>query len=205
MYYPKSQIITDLYTNGNELVFFNSQTQYYKGYYHIVSTGQIFSGKNPNDGLPQVLIYPSATAKETTFIEIGVQSGEDDLYIENTLSLDYDDARLNNGILPPPASLIEPKYVPASPSFPAFTRYFVKKTNELRYIEIDKPTFDKISNKDKQYNWASYKPFTIYWTTAGSSIQSVEQINKNIVALEEKRQKLYGLTNYFKNYSEFYR
>jgi hypothetical protein len=205
MYYPKSQIITNLYTNGEELVFLNNQTQYYQGYYHTISTGQIFSGKNPNDGIPQPLIFPAATAKETTFIDLGTQSGEDDLYIENTLSLEYDDIRSSNNIPPSPASLIEPKYVPASPSFPAFTRYFVKKTNELRYIEIDKLTFDKIVSKDKQYNWASYKPFTIYWTTAGSSIQSVEQINKNIVILEEKRQKLYGLTNYFKNYSEFYR
>ena len=199
MYYPKSQIITDLYTNGNELVFVNNQSQYYQGYYHILSTGQIFSGKNPNDGIPQPLIYPNIQINKDTLAVINDYGPTDP--ISNTI---YDDVRLSNGTNPPLSSLIEPKNTPPTPSYPAFTRYFVKKTNELRYIEIDKTTFDKIASKDKQYNWAMYKPFTIYWTTSGNSIQEVTQINKNIVALEEKRQKLYGLTNYFKNYSEFF-
>jgi hypothetical protein len=49
-----------------------------------------------------------------------------------------------------------------------------------------------------------YKPFTIWWTTNGVSRQEVEKTNKGVVGLAESRQKLYGLTNYFKNYSEFF-
>lgn len=197
MYYPKSQIITDLYTNGDKYGFFSNPSQPYTGYYYIISTGQIFSGKNPNDGTPQRLVPLSA--KE--YSSVTVTSSPSEISPSDS---QYDDILYRTKQLQNPSSLIEPKYVPAKPSFPAFTRYFVKKTNELRYIEIDKPTFDKIVSKDKRYNWAMYKPFTIYWTTSGNSIQEVAQINKNIVALEEKRQKLYGLTNYFKNYSEFF-
>jgi hypothetical protein len=196
MYYPKSQIITDLYTNGKEYGYFINPSQEYTGYYHIVSTGQTFSGKNPNDGTPQRLVLLST--KEYSSVT------GNDVQDTNLLSSQYDDVLFKTKQQQNLSSLIEPKNTPPTPSYPAFTRYFVKKTNELRYIEVDKPTFDKIVSKDKQYNWAMYKPFTVYWTTSGNSIQEVTQINKNIVALEEKRQKLYGLTNYFKNYSEFF-
>jgi hypothetical protein len=203
MYFPKSQIIPNIYTNGNELVYESNPRQFYIGYYHILSNGKIFSGKLPNDGNPVALKFPeSSTFKEPTIVD--APSTNEDAYEVDYTSTVYDDIRNNSGTPPSPSSLIEPKSIPPTPSYPAFTRYFVKKTNELRYIEIDKPTFDKIVSKDKQYNWAIYKPFTIYWTTSGNSIQEVTQINKNIVALEEKRQKLYGLTNYFKNYSEFF-
>ena len=40
MYYPKSQVKTNLYTNGNELVYINKQDTYYIGYYYELSTGK---------------------------------------------------------------------------------------------------------------------------------------------------------------------
>lgn len=48
MYYPKSQIKTNLYTNGDEFVFLSNQ-QPYTGYYFKTSTGQYFTGKTPDD------------------------------------------------------------------------------------------------------------------------------------------------------------
>jgi hypothetical protein len=54
MYYPKSQIKTNLYTNGGE--FSNSITnQPYQGYYYETSNGQLYTGKNPQDG-PNILL-----------------------------------------------------------------------------------------------------------------------------------------------------
>ena len=49
MYYPKSQITTDLYANGNELVV-KSNSLNYTGYYYKLSTGEMFVGKKPTSG-----------------------------------------------------------------------------------------------------------------------------------------------------------
>ena len=54
MYYPQSKILTDQYTDGTELVYVSTQ-QYYTGAYHILSNGNIFTGRNPRDGELQKL------------------------------------------------------------------------------------------------------------------------------------------------------
>jgi histidinol-phosphate aminotransferase len=48
MYYPKSQIKTNLITNGKELVYL-SDNQPYSGSYWKTSDGKYYTGKNPND------------------------------------------------------------------------------------------------------------------------------------------------------------
>ena len=48
-YYPKSQIKTNLYTNGEELILSNTNEDYI-GYYYEISNGDKFTGKYPNDG-----------------------------------------------------------------------------------------------------------------------------------------------------------
>jgi hypothetical protein len=48
MYFPQSQIKTNLYTNGDEFVV-KSTDQNYVGSYWKTSSGQFFSKKNPQD------------------------------------------------------------------------------------------------------------------------------------------------------------
>ena len=55
MYYPKSQIQTDLYTTGGEYVFLSTKEQYI-GFYWKTSSGKFFSGKTPQDPSTQELI-----------------------------------------------------------------------------------------------------------------------------------------------------
>ena len=50
MYYPKSQIKTNLYTNGKELTLSTDGT-FYKGPYYELSTGKKYTGKTPEDGI----------------------------------------------------------------------------------------------------------------------------------------------------------
>jgi hypothetical protein len=197
MYYPKSQIITNLYTNGDKYALQRTPNIPYTGYYYIVSTGEVFSGRNPNDGIPQRLV--SISTKEYSS---GADPDPNDF---SYLSSQYDTIRQQNGIPQSLDSLLEPKYIKPTPQYPSFTRYFVKKANELQFIETNSDIYNKILSKDKTYNWPIYVPFTILWTTSGGSIETVTRTNKNIVLLEEQRKKLYGLSNYFKNYSEFYR
>ncbi len=48
MYYPKSQVKTNLYTNGGDFTTRNPITPY-KGYYYETANGKYFSGKTPNE------------------------------------------------------------------------------------------------------------------------------------------------------------
>jgi hypothetical protein len=72
-YYPKSQIKTNLYTNGGEYTLLsnlNSSTlSDYTGYYFKTSTGQTFTGKSPSDvpNRPLYLIEPLSFDEEESF------------------------------------------------------------------------------------------------------------------------------------------
>ena len=48
-YYPKSQIIQNLYTTGGEYILSTTKENYI-GYYYKTFLGQKYTGKNPQDG-----------------------------------------------------------------------------------------------------------------------------------------------------------
>ena len=57
MYFPKSQITTNLYTNGGTYVYKDSpEGEYYIGFYFKTSKGKYYTGKNPNDTPVQEII-----------------------------------------------------------------------------------------------------------------------------------------------------
>jgi hypothetical protein len=49
MYYPKSQITTNLSTNGKEFQIVGT-SEYYIGSYFKTSNGRFYTGKTPQDG-----------------------------------------------------------------------------------------------------------------------------------------------------------
>ena len=54
MYYPKSQIQTNLFTKGEQLQLVSSKEEYI-GYYWKTSKNEYFTGKNPDSGSPLAL------------------------------------------------------------------------------------------------------------------------------------------------------
>ena len=64
MYYPKSQIKTNLYTNGNEYTVL-STGDIYQGFYYKISTGEYFTGRTPDDR-PNLEIVPIIQPTEVT-------------------------------------------------------------------------------------------------------------------------------------------
>lgn len=204
MYYPKSKIIVNQYTNGNEFLYkYNNSV--YEGYYHVLADGKVYSGKNPNDGIIRELIYQSKYLNRNAEVEDSQISPTSvfKLYDFGVSKLPYDNLRLSKTQQYPPIELIEPVYVIPTPNYPSFYRYFVKRTNNSLFIEIDQNQYSKFSQKDTLYNWGSYIPFQIPWTTIGGSKTQIAQTNKKIVLLAEQRQKLYGLSQYITNYTQF--
>jgi hypothetical protein len=200
-YYPKFQIKTDLYTNGNEEYVLSTTQQPYIGYYYKTSTGQLYTGKNPQDG-PNILLLPLLTLPHQ-LIE-NTQGNVIEPF--NILSPDVDNPilidPLNKKILNGLSNRFLPLFNQPSPSLQdyilgSFSRYFCKKTNELKYIEIDKETHDKLKIKDSQIAWDLYEPQLIVWQISGDE-EGTFLANKSNIALLEKHQKWYGFSQYLK-------
>ena len=205
MYFPKSKIITDRYTNGGELFYKNTGTPY-EGYYHILASGEVFSGKSPTDGQVLELVYTTNYNDKSPNELDAFQTSPTSifkLYDFGTSKLPYDNVRKQKQIEYPPTVLIEPTYTQPTVSYPSFIRYFAKRVNNVIFIEIPPQQYTNLKSKDRSYNWPSYIAFSLPWTTGGASRVDIEQTNRKIVALTERREGVYGLSQYITNYTEF--
>ena len=197
MYFPKSQITPNLYTNGKEFSYSNNKQEYI-GYYFKVSTGKYFSGRNQDDRPNEELIPLEAdiTVTDITTSLDSIVTVVDPIY-----------SYITNQPVPPPTSI--PVYNPIIPTQQdyqngEFRRLFCKKTNEIQYIEIGQDQFDKLIAKDPQILWQLYEPFDLTWQLTGN-IEDVARVNFNTVELTSKRRKLPRLGDYLKfDYIKYY-
>jgi hypothetical protein len=203
MYYPKSQLKTNLYTNGGEYIL-STTKENYKGYYYETSSGTKYTGKTPQDGSNTLLLLPPPQDR--------------DLYPSNlTLNLNQPitinispetlpfypiyDLKYNPPQLPNIRSL--PQSNPTKPTqqdqnLGVFQRYFCKKNNELKYLEIDKSTHDKLKSKQQDIAWDLYTPISTLWYIKGNKEQTFKA-NKGLVTLIEQKQNWYGFTQWFQD------
>ena len=216
-YYPSSQIQPNLYTNGGEYTLLNDPTRAeYKGYYYTLSNGNKYTGKHPQDGINNrlILLFPELpkstlnpiTNESNEIIILGDQSfseGDIDINIVN-----YNQLYKRNSKTSAPRRFI-PSYnltIPTQTDYElgVFTRYFCKKTNEPKYIEIDKKTSDRLSAKSPNIAWDLYSPISTLWYITGDKT-TVAKANKGLVSLIETQQKWYGFPQYFKDqYLKYY-
>ena len=221
-YYPKSQIRTNLYTQGEYILL--TTREEYSGYYYEVSSGKKYTGKTPGDGPniklisaeldsvdPKSNFSQSPNTLRTIEIYGQMQDGIDyqiTEYPPNTSLLDITFyTNPNNArprVIPSPQIVIptEKDY-----EIGKFQRYFAKKNNELKYMEIGKEVFQKLFSQEKDIAWDLYTPISIIWTLTGDQ-DEVFLINKNIVALAENKNqnKLYGFTQWFKDdFTKYYK
>lgn len=193
MYYPKSQIKPNLYTNGKEFIL-STTKETYKGAYYKISSGKQYTGKNPQDKPNILLIYFNQISEtnpqnENEYTPVSI--------IAPLINNEY-------SILTPPF-----RYIPIyNKTYPTdqqiqqgeYTRYFCKKNNELIYIEIDNPTYQLLQNKSSTIAWDLYTPTTISWKIGD---QAYLQNQSSVLAIEQNL-KWYGFSQYFKgNFSSF--
>jgi hypothetical protein len=199
-YFPKSQIKPNLYTNGGEYIL-STTKENYKGPYYETSTGQKFTGKTPQDG-PNIplLLYLNIPSELVQNTEGNV------IEIFNILTPDADNPLLIDPLNKKILNGLSNRFIPLSnPTYPTdqdiqlgvYTRYFCKKNNELKYMEIDKTTFEKLNTKSKDIAWDLYTPVSTLWYLRGN-VDSYGA-NKGLVSLIEKNQKWYGFTQWFKD------
>lgn len=225
MYFPKSQIKTNLTTDGGFLRVVSTREEYI-GPYFETSTLQYFSGKNPQDTPTLELELIPNNSEEYTKLtgKVSTNPSEGDPIIDEayaappqnilgqettffTLPEDYLNSSGLNFDSPP----IIPRAIVPTPTekdykFEVIERYFLRKINEPKFIEITKPTYMLYLNKSEDVQYRLYIPFKFTWQISGKDRNKVATINYNILKIKENRFKVKGLVEFFKGkYDQFYK
>jgi len=199
-YYPKSQIKSNLYTNGNEYIFPVTEEEYI-GYYYELSNGDIFTGKTPEDKENILLkdININNLSKELSVFD--PTNNE----FERKIEVDPYITTIIPGYLPsnPPQNRAIPSSnltIPTQKDYDLgeFQRYFTKKNNENLYLEISKETHDLLKDNSSNIAFDLYTAISLPWDLSGEQTQTYTT-NKNIVILVEEKNKWYGFTQWFKD------
>ena len=157
MYYPKSQIETNLYTMGGEFVIKNTN-QPYVGFYWKASSERFFTGKNPNDNIPKELIKIQISEEylenynNKLFLALPLDGPtpnvNDNVPFDEDLLVNY--LYLNNTDFNNLPSQQLPTYSPTLPTeedykIGEFERYFCVKRNQNIYLEIKKDIYEEFN------------------------------------------------------------
>jgi hypothetical protein len=212
MYYPKSQITANLYTNGGEYSL-STTGENYIGSYYLVSNGQRYTGKNPSDK-PNILLILSQTPPNPNIPEALFPPKEIVIQNKSYEAWDFENQEISQQYFRIAGNKVGSKRLLPFSYYPTptsndykngeFQRYFAKKTNELIYIEIDKLTYNKLLQQDPTIAFDLYNTISLPWNLIGKEKQ-VYQSNKKIVELVERRNNWYGFTSYFKQeFSKYY-
>jgi len=204
MYYPKSQIKTDLYTNGEEFITSNDGIAY-QGYYFSTSDNLYYTGRNPNDkpNYPLSIIPNSLSLLNKTNIEVSDIDSYYNYPLEYSLALSQNTPSLNT----PPSLPIQTIILPTEEEYKIteYQRYFVKKVNEIIYIEISQKEYKKYTSQDIDVSYQLYTPFTLPWVISGNR-NEVSNINKKTIQRISSNLILPGFNSYFKGrYDQYFK
>ena len=201
MYFPKSQIISNLSTNGGEFIL-SSTRKPYTGKYFSTSDGRFYTGATPQDGNNQELLKkPNLKPKNRP-------NGESDYdtNISRVQTPQFYQAISNS----PGISLIPPKgeiTLPTGEDYDnyEYLRYFLQHKVKLNIIEVSEHTYINYFNKNPKTQYQLYTPIKINWVLVGKPIE-VYNINKNIVLLYESKNQIKGMFRSFKGrYLKYYK
>lgn len=204
MYFPKSQIKPNLQTNGGEYSRADTGLEYI-GFFYQTSKGEYYTGKNPEDG-PNILLIPISNTKNSPLdvsinfsyiTELGTNNPETVASYINVKKIDTTQRKSipkNIFSTPQPQDYINESFV----------RYFAKKRNEEKYLEIDKITYDKLVSQDPTFLFELYKPLKLNWQISGDKAKAY-QTNETQTALLARRERLESFIEYFKgNFNQLY-
>tara|TARA_B100000497_G_scaffold11315_1_gene12797 strand:+ start:5453 stop:7489 length:2037 start_codon:yes stop_codon:yes gene_type:complete len=204
MYFPKSQITTNLYTNGREYVYVGTEKEYI-GFYFKTSNGKYYTGKNPNDPPVQELVIPkSSKVNDAEEGEIGNYSQEAALYLVPDV---YASSTSLNLIGNPPLPPTQVTNLPTEKDYNLgeYQRYFSSKNNEIKYIEINQNQYEKFINQEPNVDYSLYTAFKFPWLISGNRNEA-SKVNKKTIERISSNLTLSGFNSYFKNkYDQYFK
>lgn len=216
MYFPKSQIKTNLYTNGDEYSIKGRQAPYV-GYYWKTSQNKFYTGKTPESGtnLQLIPLYPTFSSNEDS-TEIPLEgygntiqslitlnsNGVGDVDPTYNFSTELRNEMLimqyeNTNPITQQQGRMTPSYYrtlpPGNNSQDKYNRYFAKQNNASIFIEVSQETFKKFNSEDSMAATDLYTCLSLPWSTQ----ENASQINKFTVNKIEKDNNWYGFYQYF--------
>jgi len=200
MYYPKSQITTNLSTNGKEFQLVETD-EYYVGSYFKTSDGRFYTGKTPQDGNNKLLIQNPINNPNNPILSINSDINSS----TNSLPPSYLNASKSQTILPQPpqGNIIFP--TEGEYETGEYQRFFLKHNVNNIYLEVNQLTYNNYFNLNPISQYQLYTAIKIDWILVGKPIE-VYEINRNIALLYEKENKIMGFSNFFKGrYLKYYR
>ena len=190
MYYPKSHITPNLYSNGEYSIVGSNNTPY-TGYYFSTIDNTFYTGRYPGDGnnleLINILGEDSHEVLDEVVSDLRFGTIDNSLYsLANNIN--------PNSPIPSKPTPFYPKPTTQDYKLGEFIRYFSKKSNENKYIE----TSSLISSD-------LYIGFQLPWLITGNK-DEVARVNQNIVRLKEQKLSISGFGDYLKhNYLKYYK
>lgn len=201
MYYPKSQIKTDQITYGGELQNATTKEEY-KGFYWVTSKGDIFSGKNPNDKPSDRLEkYLNSPIDITTGKELYEPFPESYFIKEES----YYNGKKKRAAKKAPRNPKVTRSIPTEENYKKgkYTKYYVSKTNEIKFLEVSKTEYLKFKNRSGEVNWSLYEAIELEWVIGGDR-ETAFLTNKTSVHLLNDKHP--GFESLFRNrYDRFWR
>ena len=200
MYYPKSKIQTNLYTNGYELAYLSTLNNYV-GFYYKTYDGKYFSGKSNDDVTSEELLNITPAIDSSNEYQT---SPDFDNINATLLTIGYN--QMNLPILSKLPTFTQTTPTQDNYKKGRFERYFVRKSNEPKFIEIDKLQFERFLSKDSQYAWQFYIPFFMTWLIDGDK-NKVKETNFKIASQVQLNNKVYGFIQYLEltgGFDKFY-
>lgn len=189
MYYPKSQITPNLYSDGR--LYLTTTLQPYFGYYFETSDGKSFTGKEPNDGNNIRLITPEQEENQDIFIP-GVEDLRFTRKNKKYSILTDNVSPLTNNF---PISF-NPQPTKSDYQTGEITRFFAKKRNENTYTEVIDNSVD--ANP-------MYFTFNMQWVISGDESQ-VKTTNQKTVELYMRQLPIPAFNQFLKNnYLKFWK
>lgn len=210
-YIPLNRIQPNLYTAGNEYYRLYDGSEYV-GSYHKLYNGTFFTGKNPNDGKPEPLGKYSDTLPvedgTVTYATLDYYEGSDVYDINIDTTTQYLFLKNKNPNAQKPRKLPKP-YQPilqdSDYTLGEFQRYFVKKVNQLSFVEIDITQYQGFSSGNNEYYWQYYITMQLPWKITGEK-EEVAKVNRSMVLLTEQKNNIRGLQEFLDyDYLKFYK
>jgi hypothetical protein len=196
MYYPLSQITTNLYTNGDEFVYLDAgkDNQAYTGNYFKTSDEKFFTGKTPQDVPNNELTRVRKIPTNESIVDVN----GDYPFNLSPLSIGYNPLKALPQVYNESPKISIPFPTQANYATGEFQRYFLKKRTHYTYLEVDQLTCENIINQNPNSQYQLYDGKSITWILTGKLLE-VYKINYNITELVEKRDEWLGFSRFFKN------
>ena len=185
--YSQDEIITNLYTSGNEYMLDDTDTEYI-GPYHKYTTGEIYT---------EFVWNPNSSKKLTLF--------------EDTSTVQYQFKKINSDIKTKYENI--PYYIP-TPTTDDYkkgkiNRYFLKKINEFKVFEVSEEVFDKHGAETVDPNL--YTSLKIEWyisgvakSTAKDGIYVIGTYERNLSAIQTAEASMPSISRLLLDPLQFY-